>query len=71
MTATEIVVLYFLCTLMPATISSYIGGRVHQRRREDDQRRAAFREGFLRASTLLAVPGGRETRHADLFRSHW
>jgi hypothetical protein len=59
MTATEIV-LQFVCALTLASVSSYIGGRVHQQRRKDDRRRTAFREGFLRASaTLVAlVPGG-------------
>jgi hypothetical protein len=58
-TATEII-LQFGCALTLASVSSYIGGRVHQQRRGDDQRRTAFREGFLRASTTLALVGGGE-----------
>ena len=54
MTATEIV-LQFVCALTLASVSSYIGGRVHQQRREEDRRRTAFREGFLRASATLVV----------------
>lgn len=59
MTATEIV-LQFVCVLTLASVSSYVGGRVHQRRREDDRRRTAFHEGFLRASATLVtlVAGG-------------
>jgi hypothetical protein len=59
MRATEIVLL-FVCALTLASVSSYIGGRVHQQRREDDRRRTAFREGFLQASATLVplVAGG-------------
>jgi hypothetical protein len=51
----EIVVIQFVCALTLASISSYLGGRVHQRRRENDQRRTAFREGFRRASATVAA----------------
>lgn len=62
MTATEIV-LQFVCALTLASVSSYIGGRVHQQRREDDRRRTAFREGFVHASAtfVVLVAGGRRT----------
>ncbi|KUL36686.1 MULTISPECIES: hypothetical protein [Actinoplanes] len=54
MTATFLPV---LGALTLATVISYLGGRVHQWRREDDRRRVAFRAGFLRASTTVtAVP---------------
>jgi hypothetical protein len=62
---TEIMIVQFLCALALASISAYIGGRVHQRRREDDQRRAAFRAGFVQASAALATmasPGRRTYR---------
>lgn len=60
MTATAIV-LQFVCALTLASVSSYIGGRVHQQRREDDRRRTAFRDGFIRASaTLVALLAGGE-----------
>lgn len=54
MAATEIV-LQFFCAVALASVSSYIGGRVHQQRREDDRHRSAFREGFLRASATLVT----------------
>jgi hypothetical protein len=57
MTTTEIVVLQFLCALALASVSSYLGGRVHQRRREDQRRRTAFREGFLRATAAVVALG--------------
>jgi len=63
MTATEIV-LQFVCVLALASVSSYIGGRVHQQRREDDRRRTAFREGFLRASATLVTLAPRGERVA-------
>lgn len=55
MMSTKIVVLQFLCALALTSVTAYIGGRVHQRRREDDQRRVAFRAGFIHASTTLAA----------------
>lgn len=62
MTAAGIAFLQFLCALSVASVISYIGGRVHQRRREDDQRRDAFRQGYLRAS---ASAGGAPFRTTE------
>ena len=55
MAGTEIIVLLLLCALLMGCVSSYIGGRVHQRSRTADQRRDAFRDGFHRASTALSA----------------
>ena len=47
--------LEILCALFLASFTSYVGGRVHQWRRQYEERNIAFREGFLRASTTLVT----------------
>lgn len=61
MTPARTVLLEMACALAVACVSAYIGGRVHQRNREQHLRRAAFRKGFRHASAAFATraPTGR------------
>lgn len=43
------------CAILLAAISAYIGGRVHERRRGQGRRGAAFRAGYLHATMAVTV----------------
>lgn len=51
----EALFLEIVCAVFLSSFTSYIGGRVHQWRRQDDERKTAFGEGFLRASATLVA----------------
>ncbi|HWS38467.1 MAG TPA: hypothetical protein VN408_37735 [Actinoplanes sp.] len=55
MTPARTVLVEMLCALVVACASAYLGGRVHQRHREQHLRRAAFRNGFRHASAAFAT----------------
>jgi len=55
----QLSILQIACTIMLASFAAYLGGRVHQWRRQDNERNTAFREGFLRASEgFMRLPAG-------------
>ena len=54
MTAVQATVLQIVSAVVLASLCSYLGGRIHQWRRQDQERSLAFRDGFTRAASAMA-----------------